>query len=100
MKQEVKDLIYKNLCLVPKGFITTYKDLMLVSNLNSPRLVGTAMKENKHLITIPCHRVVLSSGLVGMYQNGRKEKIKLLIAEGLEIEDNKILNFSKKRFKF
>ena len=39
---------------------------------------------------VPCHRVVKTNGEIGGYGGGIKNKIKILIFEGVDIEDGKI----------
>lgn len=90
-----------NLCKkIPKGKITTYKLIAKKLNTKAYRAVGNALKKNKKPIIIPCHRVVKSSGFIGGYSRGIKNKIKLLKVEGIKIKNNKVLDFKKKLFKF
>ena len=81
---------YALLRLIPKGKVTTYKEMARALDSRAWRAVGTAMAKNKQLITIPCHRVVRSDGHIGGYANGQAEKQRLLIEEGLEITQGKI----------
>jgi O-6-methylguanine DNA methyltransferase len=53
------------------------------------RAVGNALHRNI-TPTVPCHRVVKSSGNVGGYKDGRKVKIRILSREGVEIKKGKI----------
>ena len=50
----------------------------------SPRYVGRVCGENKHIIVIPCHRVIRSDGSMGGFsaKGGIKLKKKLLRFEG------------------
>ena len=71
------------------------------------RAVGQAMRCNPYAPKVPCHRVVKSDGSIGGFSgnlnpNSRevKRKVKLLEKEGIEIKDNKILNFEKFLFEF
>ncbi len=86
--------IYKRLLKVPKGKVTTYKELGKALGLH-PRVVGMLMKKNPYAPRVPCHRVVLSSGKVGGYsgKGGKKSKIKMLKSEGVKIKGDKIVNF-------
>ena len=86
---------------IPKGKISTYK--LIAKKINSPkayRAVGNALNKNKFLIKIPCHRVVSSSGFVGGYAKGTKEKIKLLEKEGVFVLSNGKINLEKYLYKF
>ena len=81
--------LYKLLEVIPKGKVTTYKELSRILNIH-PRKVGLLLKKNLHPIKIPCHRVVYSNGKIGGYSLGIKRKIELLRKEGVEIKNNKV----------
>jgi len=87
---------------IPKGKVTTYKEIGKAFHKRGQiyRAVGRALKENKLPIIIPCHRVVCSDGSIGGYSRGIKKKIALLKKEGIQIKNNKIIDFKKKLFKF
>jgi methylated-DNA-[protein]-cysteine S-methyltransferase len=55
------------------------------------RAVGNVSNKNPHASEVPCHRVVRSSGEVGGFAYGQKEKIKILKKEGVSIVGDKIL---------
>jgi len=76
---------------VPRGKVTTYKELArALGNPKACRAVGNALAANPRPIEIPCHRVVRSDGKIGGYRLGRKKKIKLLVREGVKVEDGKV----------
>ena len=89
----IKEHCYNLLAQIPKGKITTYKILADIMGLKSYRYIGKIIGQNTNLITIPCHRVVLSSGKIGGYNLGADKKQKLLISENIPIINNKIQNF-------
>ena len=91
---------YELLKKIPRGKVTTYKEMARALNTKAYRAVGSAMAKNKNLIIIPCHRVIPSSGMVGNYALGKDKKIELLKKEGLSIENDKILNLEEVFFKF
>ena len=86
---------YTLLRQIPKGKVTSYKEIAKALGTTAYRAVGNAMAKNPDLITTPCHRVVKSNGLVGEYALGREKKIELLKNEGIIINDNKIENFKE-----
>jgi len=54
---------------------------------------------------VPCHRVVKSDGNIGGFKGKTKgkeisEKINILKKEGIQIKNNKIVNFDKILYKF
>ncbi|XP_028825771.1 methylated-DNA--protein-cysteine methyltransferase [Denticeps clupeoides] len=62
---------------VPVGQTVSYGRLAEMSgNLKAVRAVGGAMRRNPVPLIIPCHRVVLSSGQLGRYMNGRGDDLK------------------------
>ena len=84
--------IYNKLKEVPKGKVITYKRLAELVNSKAYRAVGTAMRNNKDPINIPCYKVICSDGSVGNYSasGGIKKKIKLLREDGIEVKNNKV----------
>ena len=89
MKQELKNKCYELLKKVPKGKVTTYKELAKKLNTKAYRLIGTYMKQNQDK-NIPCHRVIKSTGEIGEYNKGKNQKIILLKKEGIQIKKDKI----------
>jgi len=76
---------------VPKGKVTTY--LQIAKALGKPkssRAVGNALNKNKTPVKIPCHRVIRSDGRVGGYAFGKGKKIKLLLSEGIAVQEGKV----------
>ncbi len=82
--------VYEILRKVPKGKVTTYKDISKVLGKKSYRAVGNALNKNPYAPKVPCHRVIKSNGEVGKYAKGTKKKIEMLKKEGIEIKNNKI----------
>ena len=89
-QEKVLNLIKK----IPKGKVTTYKEIAKALNTQAYRAVGTALKNNKTPIIVPCHRVINSNGTIGAYKGKKnsREKIRLLRKEGIKIENGKIIN--------
>ena len=98
---KIEEKIYQKLLEVPLGNVTTYGDLAKAINLkNGQRIVGQIMKKNQFPVIVPCHRVVKSDGTIGGYAYGIERKKYMLSKEGLEINNDKILNFKKNLFRF
>lgn len=86
---------------IPKGYITTYKDLAHALDSKSYRYIGKLLSQNTQLVTIPCHRVVCSNGSLGGYVGGVEKKKELLEKEGIQISKcGIIINFKHKMFYF
>lgn len=84
MKKEksFKDRVFEIVRKIPKGKTMTYKEVAKrAGSPNASRAVGSILKENFDP-KIPCHRVIRSGGVVGEYNRGRQNKIKLLKKEG------------------
>ena len=92
--------IYAKLKQVPRGRVTTYKELAKAVHSKAYRAVGTAMNKNPYAPKVPCHRVVNSDGRVGGFASGTKKKIAMLRQEGIEIKNGRILHFNSVLFKF
>lgn len=91
---------YELLSQIPKGKVTTYKEIARKMGSLAYRAVGNLIGKNPNAPQVPCHRVVKSDGSVGGYAFGVDKKILLLKQEGVLIENNKISNFKKINHKF
>lgn len=92
--------LYELLSEIPKGKVTTYKELAKKLKTKGFRAVGQIVGRNQNAPKVPCHRVVRSDGGLGGYAFGIKKKIALLKSEGVEIKAERVLDFEKKIFKF
>ncbi|KAI6119251.1 methylated-DNA--cysteine S-met [Pisolithus thermaeus] len=74
---------------VPRGRVTTYKDVCAAIGQGSPRSVGSALRRNPFAPTVPCHRVIASNHYVGGFfgewgPSRCSAKIHVLSNEGVE----------------
>lgn len=83
------DKCYRLLRKVPLRKVVTYREIARKLNCKGYRAVGNAMHRNKDR-KIKCYKVVCSNGNAGGFNRGKKEKIKLLQKEGIEIINGKI----------
>ncbi len=91
-KKSFYSKVYKVVKKIPKGKVFTYKQVAkLAGSPNAYRAVGSAMKNNPDIKTIPCHRVVGSDGKMHGYSAGQgiSTKIKLLKKEGIPFKGDK-----------
>ena len=76
--------VYETLFYVPYGTLITYRGLSLKAGYgNAYRAVGSAMRKNRLLLLLPCHRVVASDSLGG-FVSGMDTKLTLLDMEGID----------------
>jgi len=100
------DKVYTLCKKVPKGKVTTYKEISQALGTKAYQAVGNALRCNPYVPKVPCHRVVKSNGELGGFKgetssNSKeiKEKVSLLRKEGIKIINNKI-NLKKYLYKF
>ena len=85
---------YEALKKVPKGKVITYAGLAReIGKPKAHRAVGNAMNKNPFAPKVPCHRVVKSNGELGGFADDINVKIKRLHKEGVEVQNNKVVNF-------
>ncbi len=83
--------VYEVVKKIPKGNAMTYREVAKLAGFPKAfRAVGNALNKNPNPKTIPCHRVVKSSGKVGGFKRGIFRKIALLKKEGIIIKNGKI----------
>ena len=99
--KSLRQKVYEKLKQVPKGKVTTYKELAKAVNSKAYRAIGSFMKTNHDTKRIPCYRVVKSDGRIGEYSaaGGINKKVSLLKKEGIKISKGKV-NLKKYLFKF
>ncbi len=90
------DRVYSIARKIPKGKVSTYKEVGEKLRTKAYRAIGNALARNYDK-NIPCHRIVKSGGLIGGFHGklrGKEaqKKIKLLRKEGIKIKNNKIIN--------
>ena len=85
--------VYELCKKVPKGKVTTYKEIARKMGTKAYRAVGMALNKNPFAPKIPCHRVVGNNGHLVGFAKGLKKKAQMLKKEGIKIKNNKIHNF-------
>lgn len=75
--------VWRALLSIPAGAVTTYRRLAVLigESPSSARVVGGAVAKNPVAVLIPCHRVIRSTGEVGVYRWGGARKLALLARE-------------------
>ena len=84
---EMQKKIWVELKKIRKGRTKTYGEIAKKLNI-SPRYVGRVCGENKHIIVIPCHRVIKSDGTMGGFS-----------AKGGIVLKKKLLEFEARKAK-
>ncbi|MBS3165037.1 MGMT family protein [Candidatus Woesearchaeota archaeon] len=92
--------VWKLTARVPRGKVTTYRELARAMGNRAYRAVGNALNRNPHAPVVPCHRVVKASGELGGFAGGTATKARMLRQEGITVEHGRIVNFSRALFRF
>jgi len=87
--------VYAALKQVPRGRVTTYKQLAECLGCRSCRAVGQALKRNPYAPQVPCHRVIASNLTPGGFRGQRtgaalRRKLELLAKEGVRFRAGKL----------
>lgn len=100
MRKNFQEAVLNMVKQIPEGKVTTYGEIAreITGSVRAVRAVAQAVAKNPYPIIIPCHRVVRSNGDVGGYSLGVEKKIRLLIAEGVEIRERKVVKFEETLF--
>ncbi len=94
-------LVYQATKKIPKGRVSTYALLAHhLGNDRASRAVGNALNKNPYAPIVPCHRVVKSTGELGGFASGPRDKKALLEKEGVLIKQGRVLNFAQIVYRF
>ena len=101
MKQAQNLKKFKQLLLkVPKGKLTTYKEIAHAMGTNGYRFVGQLLNKNPEPDKYPCYKVVQSDGSLGGFAKGSTDKIRRLKADGIVVKNGKIADIDNKLYRF
>ncbi len=67
--------VWNELKKIPKGKTKSYGSIAKKLKI-SPRYVGKICGENKHILIVPCHRVIRSDGSLGGFSAAKGVKLK------------------------
>jgi len=71
--------IWEALLKIPMGYLSSYGEIAaFVRQPKASRAVGSAIGDNPVAFLIPCHRVILSSGIIGHYHWGNARKTAMI----------------------
>ena len=79
---------------IPKGKVTTYKAVAHAMGMKGYRYVGQLLNKNPKPDKYPCYKVIQSDGRLGGFAMGSKNKIQRLKADGIEVKNGKVVNFT------
>jgi methylated-DNA-protein-cysteine methyltransferase-like protein len=97
-KQDFFQQVYQVVRLIPPGRVTSYGAIAnYLGTKKSSRMVGWAMNASHGMKDVPAHRVVNRIGLLtGKLHFETPEKMEeLLISEGIMVENNQVVHFTK-----
>jgi len=101
----LNDEVYALCKKIPKGRVSTYKEVANALGTKAYRAVGQALRNNPYAPIVPCHRIIASSGSLGGF-NGKtsgieiQRKIQMLEKEGIKIKNFKVVDFEKVLYHF
>lgn len=95
-QQNLQRLLLK----VPRGKVTSYKELARAMNTRGYRFVGQLLHKNPEPDKYPCYKVVRSDGTLGGFALGQKEKVRRLEADGIMVKNGKVCDFPQKLHRF
>jgi methylated-DNA-[protein]-cysteine S-methyltransferase len=75
---------------IPTGRVTTYGEIARALGTKAYRAVGNALNRNPYAPTVPCHRVVGSTGDLTGFAHGVEKKRAMLIKEGIVMRKGKV----------
>ena len=81
--------IWNELQKIPYGKTKTYGQIAKKLQ-TSPRYVGNVCGQNKHMLIVPCHRVIRSDGNLGGFSCPGGVNLKKRL---LKLENNKLWKF-------
>jgi len=97
LKTDFFEQVYQVTRMIPKGRVTTYGIIAdHLGSRQSSRMVGWALNHSHAKEEfVPAHRVVNRNGMLSgkHHFGGEKTMEQLLKSEGIEVIDDKILNF-------
>ena len=81
---------------IPKGRVSTYGAVAkALGNKNYARAVGSYMHRNPDADSMPCFKIVNTDGSLGGFGLGLPDKIRRLRKDGIEVKDDRIIDFDK-----
>ncbi|RAR72517.1 MGMT family protein [Flavobacterium aciduliphilum] len=98
MEDNFFERVYQIVKEIPEGKVTSYGAIAkALGTARSARMVGWAMNASHNRNDIPAHRVVNRNGLLSgkHHFEGTNLMQTLLENEGIQIVDNKIVDFEK-----
>ena len=102
VKSEIDLRIWQVIALIPKGKVASYGDIANHAGLpGAARRVGYALRHLPQGTKIPWHRVINSQGRISLpagsaAQYTQRERLEV---EGILFRGNKVLNFTKMRWR-
>ena len=89
-------LVYLATKQIPRGRLSTYGAIAkAIGQPRAARAVGQALNRNPYWPTVPCQRVVGSTGQLTGFASGLTKKRQLLQQEGIIIKNNHIINLAE-----
>jgi methylated-DNA-protein-cysteine methyltransferase-like protein len=96
MVQSTFNRVYRIVAKIPKGKVSTYKQIAKLTGIKNPRVVGWALRINKNP-KVPCYRVIKKDGTMAekFSRGGWKGQRKILKKEGITFVSKRQVNLNK-----
>jgi deoxyribonuclease V len=79
---------------IPDGYVSTYGAVAkALGDVRASRAVGRMMNQNPDADSMPCYKIVYSTGKIGGFALGLKNKINRLRKDNIQIHNGQIINF-------
>jgi len=98
LKMNFSEKVYYLCKKIPKGKVSTYKEIAKAMKTKAYRAVGNALNKNPYK-EVPCHRVINSKGHLHGFARGIRKKEKMLVKEGVMVK-NDMVDLRKYLYKF
>jgi O-6-methylguanine DNA methyltransferase len=77
--------------MIPRGYVSSYGEIARkLGKRGAARAVGRVEATNPFPLIVPCHRVILSTRVLGAYGGGQEVKRGLLEREGVRFHGNRV----------
>lgn len=89
-KMSFNEKVWALCARVPHGKVTTYGEIAHKLGTRAYRAVGNALNKNPYAPTVPCHRIIGSTGGLTGFASGLRKKEQMLESEGVDVHKGRV----------